>query len=88
MLASRTASCPEEAVLHGGLAEPILTSRGGDGSDADGSGNDGAREAVSGYGLRVLPANPPPYRRFQPVYGEVKPPAEGADAPVAALGAF
>ena len=53
-----------------------------------GGGDDGAREAVSGYGLRVLPANPPPYRRFQPVYGEVEPPAEGADAPVAALGAF
>jgi len=61
---------------------------GGGGGGSGGGGDDGAREAVSGYGLRVLPANPPPYRRFQPVYGEVKPPAEGADAPVAALGAF
>jgi hypothetical protein len=43
-------------------------SGGGDGGGGGGSGggdDDGAREAVSGYGLRVLPANPPPYRRFQ-----------------------
>ena len=45
------------------------------------------RAVVSGYGLRALPANPPPYRRFQPVYGEVRSPG-GTDAPVAALGAF
>ena len=42
-----------------------------------------------GYGLRLVPANPPPSaRRYQPVYGEVKSPANGADAPIAALGAF
>jgi hypothetical protein len=36
-----------------------------------------------------VPANPPPSaRRYQPVYGEVKSPANGADAPIAALGAF
>ena len=65
--------------------EAVARDAGGDGIDGRGSDGDGA--VVSGYGLRALPANPPPYRRFQPVYGEVRSPG-GTDAPVAALGAF
>ena len=56
----------------------------------DPRGEDGVAPASSfGYGLRLVPANPPPSsRRYQPVYGEVKSPANGAEAPIAALGAF
>ena len=57
----------------------------------DPRGEDDAASLASsfGYGLRLVPANPPPSaRRYQPVYGEVKSPANGADAPIAALGAF
>ena len=59
-------------------------------NDNDARGGDGSVLASSfGYGLRLMPANPPPSsRRYQPVYGEVKSPANGADAPIAALGAF
>ena len=59
-------------------------------NDNNARGGDGSVLASSfGYGLRLMPANPPPSsRRYQPVYGEVKSPANGADAPIAALGAF
>tara|TARA_B110000977_G_scaffold195889_1_gene275192 strand:- start:1794 stop:3374 length:1581 start_codon:yes stop_codon:yes gene_type:complete len=47
-------------------------------------------DVTQSYGLRVVPANPPPssQMRFKPVYGEVKSPIGGAEAPIAALGAF
>jgi homoserine O-acetyltransferase len=46
-------------------------------------------EGTYGYGLLVVPANPPPSsRRFKPVYGEVESSIGGTDAPIAALGAF
>ena len=60
-------------------------------ADARGDGEDGSGSLASsfGYGLRLVPANPPPSsRRYQPVYGEVKSPADGADTHIAALGAF
>ena len=60
-------------------------------ADARGNGEDGSGSLASsfGYGLRLVPANPPPSsRRYQPVYGEVKSPADGADTHIAALGAF
>ena len=53
-------------------------------------GEDGSGSLASsfGYGLRLVPANPPPSsRRYQPVYGEVKSPMRTARTrSIAALG--
>ena len=52
--------------------EAAARDAGGDGIDGRGSDGDGQLSWVRVAG--VAPANPPPYRRFQPVYGEVRSP--------------